>query len=448
MGFIVLEATNPDLSYLIRKNPQTAPHVRPMRKGLCIGWFHCDSEKFRYVTRFIDTGENVSFPKHNEDEYDYLPYMQYCAPLLMTCVIREMMGTLINQGSNEEKHDKLCECHLEQAIMKLSNRAIKLISNLNNFITDYSINLTKTNVVGLYKFRLSSQSSSISDLLQYAYIIGYTLNCTTFGYNEKPDSHALDKIIKILNNIKVPYYIRYIFKNCMISAKEFDRVKSKLEGDKNIVMMHGNTQSQRCNFISENVLKFCHECVKNNKNIHIVDIGCGEGYYIKKILKLLANKKIKNVTYHAHDIEESEMKKIFTLIKTDELYSNVKAYNSFDAMINSIGGQSDEMIVIFSEVIEHIPLAEVKNFMKDIISRINFKKMIITTPQYEFNVNYMLKENQFRHSDHKQEFTRAEFELFMKNVLSEIQNNITSEHFIVGDSVNGIGMSQGMILTK
>jgi len=37
--------------------------------------------------------------------------MQYCSPLLITCITREMFNTVLNQGST---YDKVCECSIEQ----------------------------------------------------------------------------------------------------------------------------------------------------------------------------------------------------------------------------------------------------------------------------------------------------------------------------------------------
>lgn len=217
MGFLILKSKNKMMSYVINKNPNTSPHLKEIRKGVCIGYFfnqqdqrdqrnQQDQDQYQqYITRFVDINENVSFPRNqNSAQYDYLSYKKYCAPILMTCIVKEMFGTIINKSS---EHDVKNECSIEQGLMKLSGKAVKLINKLNTYIKQYSIKLVKTNVTGLYKFTLSSNLSYISDLLQYAYILGFTLNCLTFGYTEKPDSSALDKIIKIMNNINAPYYI-------------------------------------------------------------------------------------------------------------------------------------------------------------------------------------------------------------------------------------------------
>ena len=443
MGFIVLSSDNDNLSFVIKKNPQTSPHTRFVRKGICIGWFDNIN---KYVIKFNDLIDSVSFLKTDKDEYDYLPYMQYCAPIFMACIVKEMFGTCINQGSSD---DKLCKCSISQGVMKLNKKAVNLINKMNQYITNYKIIITETNISHMYLFEIQSDHSTISELLQYAYILGYILNCMTFGFNEKPDKTGLDKIIKIINHINVPYYIKYIIKNQMIGRAEFQRVKKDLEksSDHSINMFYGNTQDQRYDFISKIILDFCSN--NSSNNIHLVDIGCGEGYYVKKLLSAIKSKKISNIQYHAHDIEEKEMDIIDQMILSDPDYQIVKTYRSIDLLINKLKDYaSDHIMVIFSEVIEHIPLNEVKNFMIKIIKDIDFKKMIITTPTYDFNIHYLMNGSEFRHPDHKQEFTKKQFIEFMDQIIIETGKSLTNTYYHVGDQIDGFGMSQSIELIK
>ena len=116
MGFIILEANNDELSYIIKKNPSSEPHNKKNRKGICMGFYH-DSNT--YVVKHTDVEEGVSFPRNKNDTYDYLPYMQYASPMLLVTVVREMFNTILNQ--TDEK-DVSTNCVIEQAIVKLSDQ--------------------------------------------------------------------------------------------------------------------------------------------------------------------------------------------------------------------------------------------------------------------------------------------------------------------------------------
>jgi 2-polyprenyl-3-methyl-5-hydroxy-6-metoxy-1,4-benzoquinol methylase len=500
MGYIILCSKNPKTSYVIKKNPATAPHIKRIRKGFCIGWFNTTSNEEEisktkdelptkveshakedikvsvdadhqttYVMRFLDCGENVSFPKNQEDEYDYLPYPQYCSPMLLSVVIKDMLDTALNKGDIEDTPN---ECSIEQAVIKINQKCFRIVNKLNSFIPKFKIEHNKTNIGGLYKIIIKSEKSTISDLLQYSYLVGYILNSMTFSYTDKPIASSLDKIIRIMNNLSVPYYIRYMLKTTMIGHKEFFRVRKELEGGKGahkekITMMFGNTQYQRFTFISDNVLKFLREKVKSKGTIHIVDIGCGEGYYVRELLFCLKKNGIE-VVYHAHDIDSSEMDKVESLVASDDLYSCVVTYKDIDSLISSISSATkqkiveknleskdveskDTVLVIFSEVIEHIPIKEVKKFMAKILSLIDFDLMLITTPREEFNINYLLEKGEFRHNDHKQEFTKEEFIALIESLKHDeyvSHKNLKLTFKDVGDIVDGIGMAQAIILEK
>lgn len=122
-------------------------------------------------------------------------------------------------------------------------------------------------------------------------------------------------------------------------------------------------------------------------------------------------------------------------------------------IINKLPIEQNSVMIIFSEVIEYIPLDNVRQFMLNFIKGMNFNKMIITTPQKEFNIHYLLEPNELRHDEHNQEFTKRGFIDFMNNIIDECITNddkykIESEYNAIGDNIDGISMSQGMILIK
>jgi 2-polyprenyl-3-methyl-5-hydroxy-6-metoxy-1,4-benzoquinol methylase len=254
----------------------------------------------------------------------------------------------------------------------------------------------------------------------------------------------------------------------MILKKDFNKIKKDLEGSPNVTMYFGNTQMQRFDYIVQKLTKFCFN---KKTNIHIVDIGCGEGYYIKGLLKYFKDKNI-NVTYHAHDISPEEMDKIEMLVAEDELFSSVKTYRSLDTMIEHLKyikslpkqskqsnqneqNEQNEIAVLMSEVIEHIPIDQVNSFLVKLFTEIDFHFMILTTPNVDFNKHYLLNDNEFRHDDHKQEMTKEIFTNLINDTLNSIKSNpeipknsYSLYHENIGDVIDDVGMSQGIILEK
>jgi len=435
MGFIIVQSNNNNLSYIIKKNPSTQPHLKKIKKGICMGFFHNNS----YVMKFNDVEEGVSFLRNKDDVYDYLPYMQYASSLLIVSVVRDMLTSILNQP---DEQDYETNCMIEQAIIKLSNKAIKVVNKLNKYITKYQIILENTSYNKIYNIKITSSNSSLHNLLQYTYLVGIILNNLTIEYYETLQNDMLDKIIKIMNEINIPYYIRYMINTTMIPQKEFNRVKQNLEGNPNITMYHGNTQQQRFDFILDKL--------NTNIKMNIVDIGCGEGFYIKSLNKIF-NKH--NIKYYAFDIDLEIMDSIKTLIQSDDtgIYTNVFPYDNLDTMMNDINSNNttnnELSFVILSEVIEHTPLDKISDFLLNIFNTLNFHKIIITTPNVDFNKHYLLNDDELRHQDHVKEYNKDEFVKLITNAINLSNKTINYDYYLVGDTINDISTTQCIILS-
>ena len=62
------------------------------------------------------------------------------------------------------------------------------------------------------------------------------------------------------------------------------------------------------------------------------------------------------------------------------------------------------------EVIEHLDAARLRAFERVLFEQAHPKAVIVTTPNIEYNVRFeTLPVGQFRHPDHRFEWTRAEF---------------------------------------
>lgn len=71
--------------------------------------------------------------------------------------------------------------------------------------------------------------------------------------------------------------------------------------------------------------------------------------------------------------------------------------------------------IICSEVIEHVYPDVLDSFLGITLGIYQPEIMIVTTPNAEYNINFLglkygTKESEFRHDDHKFEWTRKEFE--------------------------------------
>lgn len=241
----------------------------------------------------------------------------------------------------------------------------------------------------------------------------------------------LEKYIKSINKLNSPFFIRYLFsKNFLNSKKKFFNYKTELEKtDKlNINLKYGNTPLQRKEDITP-ILTF-----ENN----IIDLGCGEGIYsVEYSKKININKVIYSI-----DIDKKCLETLSKKISKLQI-ENIHILNN----INEFENDSNEVIdVLCTEVIEHLEIKDSEKLINYVLENISINKFILTTPNKEFNKFYMLEENEFQHDDHKWEITKNEFNIFINNICKD--KNLNLKFFDIGDEVNGISTSIGVVITK
>ncbi len=237
----------------------------------------------------------------------------------------------------------------------------------------------------------------------------------------------LKKYISSLQRIDAPFYIRNLFvQNFLTSRKRFRDFRDELEQSERyrIRFAFGNTAYQRRDFIKE----------KLGFNKKIIDIGCGEGFYALNFARNIEHE------YIAVDINESLLERVRNNAAKREL-DNIFTYTSLESYIEDYDNELSD--VILTEVIEHMPLEDAETLIRSICRNINFETLIITTPNQEFNKFYELNE-ELRHDDHKWEFGREEF----RNWISGILENEEISYVEIGDKVNDISTTQGVIIKR
>lgn len=90
------------------------------------------------------------------------------------------------------------------------------------------------------------------------------------------------------------------------------------------------------------------------------------------------------------------------------------------------------------EVIEHIEPARLGAFERSVFEFAKPKTVVLTTPNREYNANYEhMQENALRHSDHRFEWTRAEFKAWCESVCEKF--GYSCEISGIGDEDENLG---------
>jgi len=249
------------------------------------------------------------------------------------------------------------------------------------------------------------------------------------GVSTYIDDNLAQKYGRILSNIRnVPYFVFYLFiQRALKSENQFKELKPVFEkylADEGLhvdLQWHG-TKLQRVQFV----------CQQLDLDIPILDVGCGEFDYYKKMMKLGFKE-----TYYAFDNDE----------RIETLCRNVaKRYEennlTFISSLNEFNLQ-DKLNVLLTEVIEHNNIDEAKALIRQALSY-NFNKLFITTPNIEFNQFYHNMESPFRHDDHIFELNPAEFRAIIEDCIAKKAYRV--EYFQLGDCINGIQPTQGCVI--
>jgi hypothetical protein len=103
--------------------------------------------------------------------------------------------------------------------------------------------------------------------------------------------------------------------------------------------------------------------------------------------------------------------------------------------------------VLLVEVIEHMPLADAEKLIRAVFERVNFNRIFITTPNKEFNQFFSDDEEHMRHDDHHWEMDRGDFYKWFLG-LGVLPDDCVAIAHDVGDQVNGIAMTTGLVIER
>jgi len=430
MSLILLKSENPDLSYILQKNPETTPLVvKSLRFGNLFG-FYSKSDPQTFVIYFRDGDDEVSYKSHPDEEYEYLNPTRYNSSMFIFNSIKELLGHLENNRYKECSRDVAGYEHTVTVNMV----HVGIPKYLEFFAKSIpGIEMTYEQLVG-HEYRLTIKTKrTMHDMINYLSLLSVFLILINDNEYLFIEEGLVDRFMKVMNNLDVEYYIRYLFKLRVINEKPslFKQYKTDLEmsSRQKIVFKPGDTHEQRIQFVNDN-LKFM---------FNIVDVGCGEGRYT-----IPFSKKVAHV--HAIDIDPEVREGLAKTIKR-KCVENVTIYDSIDTFINSVD-ETHPFDVVCSEVIEHLEFDAVEEFMASLFKIGEAQRIVITTPNSDFNKFYALQG--FRHADHKFEFNEIDFKNFVIDFVGKygIAKKYGFEFHGVGDSVNGIHVSQAVIFTK
>jgi 2-polyprenyl-3-methyl-5-hydroxy-6-metoxy-1,4-benzoquinol methylase len=421
MAMFILKSNNPDLSYIISKNPNSGMVSKNIRKGTSFGWYGSENE---YVVYFKDADNDISYKKHENDNFEYMNLSRYNSPLFLLNTITDYFG-----GVLKNKHEKDVEGYINEItipMMEITN--LNRVTKLLNYIKGIEVEIILE--AGNSYELIVKTNKTLYELMHFMNVVGLFTAIFGDSYLDMTKDLA-KKYVKSMNVLDVPYYIRYSFITQVVVSKEmFKLLKDDLEKTERyeLELSFGNTGEERRNFVKDHI-DFKHS---------ILDVGCGEGFYT-----LPFSKKLNNNNVYAVDINEEMLTKINKKVDSRGI-ENVWTFNDLDVYINTMDTE-EQLDVLLIEVIEHMSIYEAKKLANKVLTDINFSTLIMTTPNEDFNVHYEMEG--MRHPDHDWEMNETEFKDFVGDLMKD-KLGYEYEIYQIGDKVNGKSPTQGVVIKK
>jgi hypothetical protein len=378
-----------------------------------------------------------------DSKYSYLPeesnqidYQSYCSPLAAIHICNELFAHILK--SREEFAQKEIKwlgrtqgevdtkpCSIELPSFCIDSNWFR---NGRFLLTKYFSGVKAVQLSGKV-FSLSVEAQSVFEAVNLLSIISLFTHVTNdYGLYTYIDDSLAQKYGRVLTNIRrVPYFVFYLFiMRAVKSERQFNELKPvfekylAVEGLTVDLQWQGNTY-QRIQYIAKQL----------ETDIPILDIGCGELLYYKKMMKI----GFKSM-YYAVDKDE-RMEALSNNIARRYEENNLKFFGSLDDF-----SSDSRLNILITEVIEHNDMEVARELIGKALGY-NVNKLIITTPNADFNQFYNM-DSPMRHEDHVFELSSAEFKAMIEACIDN--GAWQTEYFEIGDCINGIRPTQGCII--
>ena len=177
------------------------------------------------------------------------------------------------------------------------------------------------------------------------------------------------------------------------------------------------------------------EVIKDFGAKRVVDLGCGEG---KLLRKLLAEKQFEEIV--GMDVSHSNLIKVKQRLHYDRLPEKQKErltlfQGSLCYRDKRLEGYDAAAVI---EVIEHLDSSRLSAFERVLFEYACPDMIVLTTPNVEYNIKFEnLPSGRFRHKDHRFEWTRLEFQSWSQDISKRFGYKVTFHPIGENDEVVG-----------
>lgn len=162
--------------------------------------------------------------------------------------------------------------------------------------------------------------------------------------------------------------------------------------------------------LHEERLKVVHEALLSSGARSVLDLGCGSGPLMLRLVRSGRFEKIVGVDTSTHSLHLLERK--LEGVRSEGCHVALVHASFLDRNIDLAGFEAAIMV----ETIEHIAPDRLSAVENAVFARYRPQTVIITTPNSEYNDNLGVPKHRFRHRDHRFEWERQKFKSWAERV--------------------------------
>ena len=409
-----------DLSFLLHKHPDKLQSV-----DLSVGKAHIfypdSNEEICTVALLLDINpvELAKSNKNNRADFSLAQYVNdrpYVASSFLSVAIAKAFASALNGTCHKKPELVDKKLNLDvfipslpapsggELIIKKFFEPLGYQVNLKRHVLDNEI--SEWGDSRYYALNLSGKAK-LKDLLSHLYVL---IPCLDQSKHYWVSQSEIEKLLqKGAGWLEIHPEKDQITKRYLRNIGAFTRYALERLNEKEVA--EEQTQNETENVVKDSLhnirLKAVASEIKEGGAQSILDLGCGEGKLLNLFLKEKQFTQILGMDVSFASLERAKDFLRFTVMAP-----------RLRAKINLIQGSliyRDERLTGFDaaaivEVIEHLDMNRLRFFERVVFEFARPKIVVLTTPNKEYNQLFDgMPENQFRHKDHRFEWTRDEF---------------------------------------
>ena len=404
-----------DLGYLLRKNPD---RVHSFELPFGKAWvFFPEASAARCTAALLVEIDSIGIVqgkgvRGSARRFDYVSDRPYVASSFLSVAIGRVFGSALSGSSRERPELVSMPIALEASIEVARVRGGEDFVRAGFEPLGYEVSVTP--LAPAYSSITLRRLCTVQELLTHLYVLIPVLD------DDKHYWIGEDEVEKLLRRgsdwlashpIREQIVDRYLKHQAPLrraALAQLLEADDQLDEDDPQVRGSGEMALEERVGLHEQRLNAVVEVLKRQRARRVLDLGCGEGRLITKLLKerdidevlglevSSAALGIAERRLHVDEMSERQAARL-KLVQGSLIYRD-RRLEGFDA-------------AVLLEVIEHLDLGRLSSFESAIFSHAKPGCVVITTPNAEYNQLFpSLPAGRFRHPDHRFEWSRKEFQ--------------------------------------